>query len=61
MTVGCGTTGTVGRRDDEAVDALADRLNRQVLRYKEKLADHRCDRQTLERTVGGAAPAPAAE
>jgi len=26
-----------------AIDALADKLDRQVLKYKEKLTDHRCD------------------
>jgi putative sigma-54 modulation protein len=26
-----------------AIDALADKLNRQVLKHKEKLTDHRCD------------------
>jgi putative sigma-54 modulation protein len=26
-----------------AIDALADKLNRQVMKHKEKLTDHRCD------------------
>ncbi len=37
-----------------AIDALADKLNRQILKYKEKLADHRCDRETLERAAPSA-------
>jgi putative sigma-54 modulation protein len=39
-----------------AVDALADKLNRQVLKYKEKISGHRTDRETIERTL--AAPNP---
>ncbi len=44
-----------------AIDALADKLNRQILKYKEKLADHRCDRETLERSATAVQPSPAAE
>lgn len=44
-----------------AIDALADKLNRQVLKYKEKLSDHRCDRETIERTLTTAPPSPAAK
>src|ERR1700712_3188606 len=32
-----------------AIDNLADKLNRQVLKYKEKLLAHRTDRETIER------------
>ena len=44
-----------------AIDALADKLNRQILKYKEKISDHRCDRETIERTLTTAPPSPAAE
>jgi len=44
-----------------AIDALADKLNRQVLKYKEKLSDHRCDRETIERTLTTSPPSPAVE
>ena len=40
-----------------AIDALADKLNRQVLKYKEKLSDHRLDRETIERVLTNGAPA----
>lgn len=39
-----------------AIDALADKLNRQVLKYKEKLSDHRLDRETIERVLTAATP-----
>ncbi len=39
-----------------AIDVLADRLNRQVLKYKEKLSDHRADRETIERQLAASAP-----
>lgn len=39
-----------------AIDDLADKLNRQVLKYKEKLSAHRTDRETIERTLAAAAP-----
>jgi putative sigma-54 modulation protein len=43
-----------------AIDALADKLDRQVLRHKEKLAVHRHDGAAIKRDVaaGAAAPAP---
>jgi putative sigma-54 modulation protein len=45
-----------------AVDALADKLNRQVLKYKEKLSGHRTDREAIERTLTASNPAgPVAE
>ena len=34
-----------------AIDALADKLDRQVLKYKEKLSAHRTDRATIERSL----------
>ena len=40
-----------------AIDALADKLNRQVLKYKEKLSAHRLDRETIERALTNGAPA----
>jgi len=40
-----------------AIDALADKLNRQVLKYKEKLSAHRLDRDTIERALTNGAPA----
>ena len=45
----------------EQIPILADKLNRQVLKYKEKLSDHRCDRETIERTLTTAPPSPAAK
>jgi len=45
-----------------AIDALADKLDRQVLRHKEKLAVHRHDGAAIKRDVAGtgsaATPAP---
>jgi len=45
-----------------AIDALADKLDRQVLRHKEKLAVHRHDGAAIKRDAAGtgsaAAPAP---
>ena len=38
-----------------AIDALADKLDRQVKKHKEKLTDHRCDTETLR--ADGSAPA----
>ena len=44
-----------------AIDCLADKLDRQVVRYKEKLSAHRADRATIERSQsaveGGPGPA----
>ena len=42
-----------------AIDALADKLDRQVLRHKEKLAVHRHDGAAIKRDVAGGAAAPA--
>lgn len=39
-----------------AIDGLADKLNRQILKYKEKNSAHRADRETIERTLATAAP-----
>ena len=41
-----------------AIDSLADKLDRQVVRYKEKLSAHRTDRGTIERTLGVVEPGP---
>jgi ribosome hibernation promoting factor len=38
-----------------AIDALADKLDRQVQKHKEKLTDHRCDTEALR--ADGSAPA----
>jgi putative sigma-54 modulation protein len=37
-----------------AIDALADKLDRQVKKHKEKLTDHRCDTEALQRATDGA-------
>ena len=42
-----------------AIDSLADKLDRQVVRHKEKLSAHRVDRATIDRSRGGAEPGPA--
>jgi putative sigma-54 modulation protein len=39
-----------------AIDALADKLDRQVLKYKEKISAHRPDRETIERTLATSGP-----
>jgi putative sigma-54 modulation protein len=39
-----------------AIDALADKLDRMVLKYKEKQSAHRTDRETIERTLTAAVP-----
>ncbi len=39
-----------------AIDALADKLDRQVLKYKEKQSAHRTDRETIERSLTAAVP-----
>jgi putative sigma-54 modulation protein len=36
-----------------AIDALADKLNRQVLKHKEKLTDHRCDTEARLHNADG--------
>lgn len=41
-----------------AIDALADKLDRQVLKYKEKLMAHRTDRETIERSLAAPEKAP---
>jgi putative sigma-54 modulation protein len=42
-----------------AIDSLADKLDRQVVRHKEKLSAHRMERATIDRSRGGAEPGPA--
>jgi putative sigma-54 modulation protein len=42
-----------------AIDALADKLDRQVLKHKEKLALHRHDGATIKRDVAKAEARPA--
>ena len=44
-----------------AIDALADKLDRQVLKYKEKAAAHRIDRETIERELAATQPPAGAE
>jgi len=39
-----------------AIDMLADKLDRQVLKYKEKLSAHRADRETIERSLATSEP-----
>jgi putative sigma-54 modulation protein len=39
-----------------AIDSLADKLDRQVLKYKEKASAHRTDRETIERTLAATLP-----
>ena|SRR5438034_786419 len=39
-----------------AIDMLADKLNRQVLKYKEKISAHRGDRETIERSIATSEP-----
>ena len=39
-----------------AIDALADTLDRQVLKYKEKASAHRTDRETIERELSATQP-----
>ena len=41
-----------------AIDCLADKLDRQVVRYKEKLSAHRTDRGTIERSLTPVEPGP---
>ena len=36
-----------------AIDALADKLDRQLLKYKEQLKDHRCDTAAIDRASVG--------
>jgi putative sigma-54 modulation protein len=42
-----------------AIDLLADKLDRQVVRHKEKMSAHRMDRATIDRSLGAAEPGPA--
>jgi putative sigma-54 modulation protein len=37
-----------------AIDSLADKLDRQVKKHKEKLTDHRCDTEARQRAADGA-------
>ncbi len=39
-----------------AIDALADKLNRQVQKHKEKNSAHRVDRETIDRELTAAPP-----
>ena len=39
-----------------AIDCLADKLDRQVLKYKEKMSAHRADREAIERSLAAAVP-----
>jgi putative sigma-54 modulation protein len=39
-----------------AIDCLADKLDRQVLKYKEKNSAHREDREAIERTLATTEP-----
>lgn len=39
-----------------AIDSLADKLDRQVLKYKEKASAHRTDRETIERELAATLP-----
>ena len=41
-----------------AIDALADKLDRQVVKYKEKLTDHRGDPAAIPRAAPAAARRP---
>jgi putative sigma-54 modulation protein len=41
-----------------AIDGLADKLDRQVLKYKEKMMAHRADRETIERSLAESAKTP---
>jgi len=44
-----------------AIDSLADKLDRQVLKYKEKASAHRTDRETIERELAAPQPQGGAE
>jgi putative sigma-54 modulation protein len=39
-----------------AIDALADKLDRQVLKHKELVKNHRCDTEAIERAAVGSGP-----
>jgi putative sigma-54 modulation protein len=39
-----------------AIDMLADKLDRQVLKYKEKISAHRADRDMIERSLATSEP-----
>ena len=39
-----------------AIDLLADKLDRQVLKYKEKISAHRADRDLIERSLTTSEP-----
>jgi ribosome-associated translation inhibitor RaiA len=36
-----------------AIDGLADKLDRQVLKYKEQIKDHRTDTEAINRSAAG--------
>jgi putative sigma-54 modulation protein len=42
-----------------AIDLLADKLDRQVVRHKEKLAARRMDRTAIDHSLGAGKPGPA--
>lgn len=39
-----------------AIDCLADKLDRQLVKHKEKLSAHRADRDTIERSLAAVVP-----
>lgn len=39
-----------------AIDCMADRLDRQLLKYKEQLKDHRTDSDAISRSAAGPSP-----
>ncbi len=44
-----------------SIDALGDKLDRQVVKHKEKVSAHRTDRGAIERSLAGAPPAQPAD
>ncbi len=42
-----------------AIDSLVDKLDRMVVKHKEKQSAHRVDREVIERSIGPAEPGPA--
>ncbi|MEO8345322.1 MAG: ribosome-associated translation inhibitor RaiA [Betaproteobacteria bacterium] len=41
-----------------AIDSLIDKLDRMVVKYKEKQSAHRVDRETIERSLAASEPGP---
>jgi putative sigma-54 modulation protein len=39
-----------------SIDALSDKLDRQVLKHKEKVSAHRADREVIDHTLATGAP-----